>query len=375
MISTAAEQEFIDVTYLIHAATQDLAVERAKKIAVEQTVELDWDLVFDPNIRETIVGKIIAVEPRELGGFLATIRYDARVSGGEIPQFLNVVFGNSSFMGNVCLWDIHFQHALFPGPGFGMAGIRQACGEMKSPLLCTALKPMGTSVEDLANMAHDLAVGGIHLLKDDHGLADQEFQPFEQRVTAVQQALNKAAMRTGKTCLYFPNFAPKLEQLQRYLEICRQQKVAGLLVAPQLIGMDMVRYLRAQNEFKLMLHPSWTGGHFHPNCAMGVRPAALLGRLHRMVGGDCSIFPVTGGRFGFDEETVADIVKLLREPDGQRLPAFPVPAGGMTIGQIPDVCAKHGNDLVLLIGSGLYRLDRNLVHATQRFKEVVDSLG
>jgi hypothetical protein len=39
------------------------------------------------------------------------------------------------------------------------------------------------------------------VIKDDHGIANQQCHPFEQRVTAVQKAINQANRETGgNTC-------------------------------------------------------------------------------------------------------------------------------------------------------------------------------
>ena len=36
----------------------------------------------------------------------------------------------------------------------------------------------GLAPEALARLAHRLALGGVDLIKDDHGIADQAFSPF-----------------------------------------------------------------------------------------------------------------------------------------------------------------------------------------------------
>lgn len=367
MIDTSVESTFW-VTYRLASMSEEAAVKLAEKICLEQTVELDGDLVWDAAIRETIVGKIASLEQRADGGFLAKIQYDCRVAAEEVPQFLNVLFGNTSFKQGVQLFDVSCPDSWLKGPKFGMAGIRAACETPVGPLISTALKPMGTSTQDLATMAYELAMGGIHIIKDDHGLANQPFHPFADRVRAVSKALKQARRDSGNRCLYFPNFAPTLEALGQALDVCRETEVPGLLVSPYLVGLDMVRYLRDHSGMMLMLHPAWTGGLFHRDC-QGVYPPVLLGKLYRALGGDCSIYPSTGGRFGFSRQTCTDLNHALRDPWGTFLPSFPVPAGGMSLPQIPGVLEAHGQDLILLIGSGLYRVNRDLRQAVRAFRK------
>lgn len=54
---------------------------------------------------------------------------------------------------------------MFPGAKFGIAGLRELLGVPASPLLCTALKPMGKSSDEFAKMAYYFARGGIDIIK------------------------------------------------------------------------------------------------------------------------------------------------------------------------------------------------------------------
>ena len=68
----------------------------------------------------------------------------------------------------------------------------------------TALKPMGTPSEKLAEMAYAFAKGGIDIIKDDHGLANQRYAPYEERVRACAAAVKRANAETGRRCIYAP---------------------------------------------------------------------------------------------------------------------------------------------------------------------------
>jgi ribulose-bisphosphate carboxylase large chain len=70
----------------------------------------------------------------------------------------------------------------FPGPSFGIAGLRDIVGVYDKPLLCTALKPMGKSATELAKIAYYFALGGVDVIKDDHGLSNQPFCPYGNEV-------------------------------------------------------------------------------------------------------------------------------------------------------------------------------------------------
>ena len=72
-----------------------------------------------------------------------------------------------------------------------------ACGGASAParraLTCSAIKPQGLPPAKLAAIARRFADGGIDYIKDDHGLADQAYSPFKDRVAAIAAALRGTA--------------------------------------------------------------------------------------------------------------------------------------------------------------------------------------
>ena len=119
-------------------------------------------------------------------------------TGNEPSQLVNMLFGNCSLQPEVELIDVEFPEGYakaFPGPRFGIDGIRRLPARTAAPLTCTALKPQGSTVEHLARLARTFALAGIDVIKDDHGLANQAFSPFAERVPAVQRAVDEGQPR------------------------------------------------------------------------------------------------------------------------------------------------------------------------------------
>lgn len=360
------------VTYHLHLEPGIDVDQFARNICLEQTVELSDDLIVEDSIRDRVVGKILSIQSRSRHIYELKIAYQWQVAGHELPQLLNVLFGNISLKHGIKWVDFEGQSPVLPGPKFGLEGLRKAVQAWNRPLVCTALKPMGSSPNVLAEMAYHLALGGLDIIKDDHGLANQPFAPFEERVRQVQAAVLKANRETGGNTLYFPNFVPQLDDFSEQLALCRQLGIRGLLVSPFLVGLDMIRALRAKGEFILMAHPALSGGYFgHPH--HGIEPGLLLGKWFRMMGADASIYPNVGGRFIFDLDTCQAINRGCRESLSHILPAFPVPAGGMSLQQIPQMRRLYGDDMIILIGSGLFREDPNLLQAARKFRLAVEN--
>ncbi|GAB4359373.1 MAG: 5-methylthioribulose-1-phosphate isomerase [Gammaproteobacteria bacterium] len=366
---------FIVIYQLTPGAGEDVEA-MCRGIALEQTVEMDADLIGSSQILDDIVGDIRAIDPlAEPGGsYRAEVAYHVSVTAFALPQLLNVLFGNISIKNNIRIVGLRLPETLLArwrGPSHGIAGIRRLVEVEHRPLAVTALKPMGSSPEALARMAEAFARGGGDIVKDDHGLADQSFCPFRERVARCQERVTRAAQATGHPTRYFPNISAPHEELEAQMEFAVEQGVQGVLVSPFLLGLDTVRYLSEKYPVAFMAHPALTGTHFHDR-RHGMIPAVLLGTLFRLAGCDLSIYPNRGGRFSFTADECLAINDALREPLGQLAPAFPVPAGGMSLARIPEMTKEYGRDTAYLIGGGLLREDPDLGVATRRFVDAIE---
>lgn len=353
---------------------QSTARERAERLCVEQTIEFPADLVGDDDIRRHVIGRIETLAPIAEGVVRAEISYAVETSAHELTQILNVLFGNSSLLPDVKLVGIELTESLvahLPGPRFGIPGLRDLLDAPDRPLVATALKPMGLSAGRFGRMAGEFAMGGMDIIKDDHGLSNQPFAPFEDRVRAAAEAVRAANDRTGGRTLYMPTMNGPHEQLDDRLAIALDAGVGGLLVLPGLTGFDHLRHLASRDDvaIPLMGHPAFLGG-FVSSPTGGIAHATLFGTLMRVAGADVSVFPTHGGRFAFSPEACTSISEACREPLDQLRPIFPTPAGGMTRDRVTDVVSFYGPDTVLLIGGNLHRED-DLVRSARAVRDAV----
>lgn len=360
----------------------------AQDITIEQTVEFPRELVTQNAIREHVFGRVESLEPLAIslralapnadvpGHYRAVISYAIEVAGTELTQLLNVVFGNISIKPSIRVARLDLSPTLlrhFRGPRFGRRGLRQLMGVAKRPLLCTALKPMGLSSKVLADFAYSFALGGVDFIKDDHGLANQPFCPFEERVEACARAVERGNRETGGHCLYLPNVTAPAEQLMDRIRFAKAAGAGGLLVAPGLVGWDVMRRLADDDGVGLpiMAHPALLGSYV-------VRPQegfshyALFGQIMRLCGADAIIYPHCGGRFAFTADDCRALVKGTETPMGNLPASFPVPAGGMSLERVPEMCDFYGTDVIFLIGGDLHRRG-NLVESCREFRRRVES--
>jgi len=341
------------VTYHL-ACSRRLAAEQARGIAFEQTVELAEEAV-SPAVAARVAGRVESVESLGRGRSCAVISYDPGAVGGDLPQLLNLLFGNISFKPGILIADLEWPDALLAalrGPRLGIAGLRDLTGAGERPLLCTVLKPLGLSVPQLAQLAYGFARAGVDLIKDDHSLVDQASAPFGERVERCQEAVARANAETGGNALYFPNVTSVASVMSERAAAARRAGCRGVLVNALPVGLDAVGEIAATTGLAIVSHPALAGAFFQPH--HGFAPDVLLGDLFRVAGSDAVIYPNVGGRFTFSAATCAAINARLRAPLGPVAPAFPAPGGGIDAGRVPHWIERYGADTIFLIGGSLY---------------------
>ena len=357
--------------YRIAAETPAAAEEAARALSVEQTIEFPAELVEGTIARE-VVARVESLQETAPGVYAAELSFAIELVGGELTQLLNVFFGNSSLLPNVRLERIGLSPGLarrFPGPRYGSRGLRRVLDVPAGPLLSTALKPLGLGPEELAAMAYRLALGGVQLIKDDHGLADQAFAPFEARLEAVTAAVARAERESGMKAVYAPNVTAPGEETLRRARLAREAGAGAVMVAPGLVGFDRMERLAREVGLPVLSHPAFLGG-FVPKGDGGVAHYALFGQLQRLAGADVVIFPNYGGRFAFRREECAAINAGLKDELAGLAPAFPAPGGGMSLERVPEMRELYGDDLVFLIGGALHRRGPDLTENARHFRRL-----
>jgi ribulose-bisphosphate carboxylase large chain len=338
--------EFITAGYEIGG---DDPVGRAGLVAVEQSHELPTELA-PPNAVRDSLAHVREVEERPGRPALVTIDYPAGLAGGELGQLLVLLLGNVSLQDGVRLVSVTLPASLaaaLGGPRLGMAGIRARVGAPSGALLATALKPVGSTVSQLAELAYDVAAGGLHVVKEDQGLANQPWAPFAERVPRLAEAVRRGNDRA----VYLPVVDGSDEQIL----FARAAGAHGVLVMPGIAGFRTLAQAASLFEGGIVLaHPSFLGG-FTAAGSHGIAPDVLFGTLLRLAGADASIFPSWGGRFSLTRTQCAAVADACRRPLHGLAATLPTPGGGMSIDRAPELLATYGPDTLFLVGGDLRR--------------------
>jgi ribulose-bisphosphate carboxylase large chain len=353
----------LTAVYRIRCQANDIR-RKAEALAIEQSVEMPAEAITDRFVLDEIVGRLEGIEDCGDGTFLARVALSAATVGEEPGQLMNMLFGNSSLHEDVTLEDVAFPEALaaaFCGPGAGLSGLRRRVDAKRRALASVAVKPQGLSADALADLTLRLALGGIDYIKDDHGLADQSYSPYAERVAACAAAAREAAERTGHPTRYAPSLSGNLDQLRAQVAIARDEGVDTLVIAPMIVGLPSFHTLASENrDMAFLAHPAMAG-------AARIAPPLLIGTLLRLFGADGVIFPNHGGRFGYTAATCAAIAAAARAALGGHAPAVPMPAGGMTLDRLQEILTFYGRDIMLLIGGNLLAAGERLTDESARF--------
>lgn len=356
--------EYIEIVYQIRTPEEEVSA-FAESVMVEQSIETPLTVAQRyPFVREHMLGQIRSLTPDGEGGYRAVIALPTITASVDAAQFLNVLYGNASLHEEVVFLDFELPASVrdrFSGPRFGIEGLRRLTGAYDRPLTCTALKPVGLTVTELADLCRRFAEGGIDFIKDDHYLGDHPFCPFEERVRACQQAVNDVAERTGHRAVYVPNLSGTPDEVFRQAAFAQNEGVGAVMAAPMLLGLPFFYQLvRDHLDVPVLAHPSFAG-------ATRVAERTLLGKIFRLYGADAVIFANYGGRFSSSQETCAGIATTLRAEWGAVRPAMPVPAGGMSAQRSAELTAFFGIDTMLLVGGSLLEAGEALTERTRDF--------
>lgn len=365
------------VTYEIQATSQGDADDWAHAVAREQTIECIDEGVPHPWILDEVLGKVEHVSQLDEERFEARVGYNVAASGDELPQLLNIIYGNTSLHIGVRLTGLEVPQSMerfLPGPRFGIEGVRRQSGRASGPLICTVLKPMGLSPDELAEIAYQCVLGGVDMIKDDHSLAMQSWAPFRPRVEAIATAVARANAETGRSALYAPSMLCPLDQFEQRARFAVEAGAGAYLVMPGLTGWDSIRFLAASEDLSrpIMMHPSAIGTFVNAP-TNGFTHQMFYATYPRLMGADISIYPSFGGRYGFSKELCIDVAQRCRDPKGLFRPIMPSPGGGMRLELAPMLHAMYGDDAVFLFGGGAMRYRDRIAEGLRELRAALRS--
>lgn len=381
----------ITATYLVHDKKENLE-KKAEGIALGLTVGSWTDL---PQLEQDqlLKHKGIVEEVRELPGDTAAdqylgskrkkgllkISYPSANFSNDIPAILTTVFGKLSLDGEIKLVDLEFDKQLeqrFPGPKYGISGIRDILGIHNRPLVMSIFKGvLGKDLSFFKQQLYEQALGGVDLVKDDEILFENPLTPFEERIKAAKEVLNSVEERTGEKTLYAVNLTGRTSGLRDKARRAAELGANALLFNVLSYGPDVLQELAEDKEIPLpiMAHPALSGA-IGSSALYGISYSVLLGKLLRYAGADLVLFPSPYGSVALERSETLSIAESLTTESIALKKAFPVPSAGIHPGLTPVLFNDFGIDSVINAGGGIHGHPDGAAGGARAFRQAVDAV-
>ena len=305
----------------------------------------------------------------------------------NISGLLAGIVGNIAGMKMVSamrFYDIKFPEKMikaFPGPRYGVSGVRKLLKKPKGCLVATVPKPkIGRSDVEQSRLARELFTSGhgtYEGIKDDENLTNLSFNHFEKRAKLVLKELKKAEKKTGNKKFYLCNTThSNIEKMANRAKFIKKNGGIFMMVDVITTGFAAVDTLRRKNlGLAIHAHRAMHGFITRDN-SPGVHGIGkiygfsismiVLAKLFRLLGVDS----IHGGSPLAKMEDYGEakyITKVLQDKDlkphneipslgqkwGRIKPVWMTASGGLHPGDFEVVLKELGEDIIIQCGGGL----------------------
>jgi ribulose-bisphosphate carboxylase large chain len=281
--------------------------------------------------------------------------------GPSLPNLVATVAGNLFELKQVAalkLLDIDLPAAFaqaYPGPGFGIEGTRQLTGVSGRPLIGTIIKPsVGLTADETAAVVAQLCSGGIDFIKDDELQADGPACPFEARLRAVMQVIDRHADASGRRVMYAVNITGELDEMRRRHDLV--EELGGTSVMVSLNSVGLVGFSALRRTTKLAIHAHRNGwGYLGRSPDHGWSYVAWQ-KLWRLAGADHMHVNGLANKFWEPDDSVLASARACLTPMFPEKPCvvMPVFSSAQSARQVaPTWKALASPDLIYCAGGGI----------------------
>ncbi len=257
----------------------------------------------------------------------------------------------------------------FRGPPTGIVVERERLDKFGRPLLGATTKPkLGLSGKNYGRVVYEALKGGLDFVKDDENINSQPFMHWRDRFLYCMEAVNRAQAESGEVKGHYLNItAGTMEEMYRRAEFARDLG-SVIVMVDLIIGWTAIQSISnwcRENDMILHMHRAGHGTYTRQK-SHGVS-FRVIAKWLRLAGVDHLHTGTAVGKLEGDPLTVQGYYNVCRETRslvdlprglffeqdwGGLRKVMPVASGGIHAGQMHQLIALFGDDVVLQFGGG-----------------------
>ncbi|MEZ4601213.1 MAG: RuBisCO large subunit C-terminal-like domain-containing protein [Syntrophotaleaceae bacterium] len=304
-----------------------------------------------------------------------TIAYPRAIFESGMTRIWNVVFGEIARLGYLTGFrcnDISFPEDLlarFPGPRFGVKGIREKLRVFDRPLFCRSMRPaVGLATKEMIAINRTVLTGGFDIVKDDELTYDTDCSEFLGRIRKMVDMKKSVEDATGEKKMYVANIIDDHSRSFRYAELAAKAGVDALLVSVHLQGMSIISEVSNISGLPVLSHNA-CGDILTRLPFWGVSDELMI-KIQRMMGAD---FVVTPGEFStpyIAHEKTRRVISACRNDEVPYRAVLPILQGGKVSSQLYDYFESVGSaDFMLIVAAAVDNAPQGQFAGAKAFRE------
>lgn len=353
MLSASSHTQFVTAIYKVKSTK---SIEKAAHdIAIGQSIgNPDIRTPFDNDLKH-LTAKHEIYSPDHV-----VVHYPKEIFTDQpsINHILCVLMGGQTDIGHItecrlerlqidCLKD------SFPGPRFGIHGVRTHLRAFNRPLIGGILKPkIGLNAEQTADVCKQMADGGIDFIKEDEILYEPTIKHFK-RIDAVARALQ------GYKVFYAPCVTA-----DSYCRNPRLSESLGSNACHLNVWSSLGAYRTVREGHKFAIHFQKSGEKVWTTGPYSINPIVLF-QLVNLVGCD---FAHVGMYGGYSGDKITDLKRMCKAL-GNTIPAF---SCGATPDHVKRLSDWFGKDIMVSAGGYIHGHKKGITEAVKEFREAAD---
>ena len=372
---TPNDKDLIAMYYVERAPEACPSLEQAcEEIAKESSIGTWTDIItMSEEIAEKLRPSAYYIDEHN---HIVKIAYTQDLFEAEnMSQILSAIAGNiygMKALKNLRLIDITFPRDIvsaYPGPKFGIDGIRKLTKIQKRPLLGTIVKPkVGLNENEHAKVCGEAWSGGLDVVKDDENLTSMTFNKFEMRIEETLKVRDKVENETGEKKIYMPNITAPVSTMKKRADFVIDHGGEYIMLDILTVGFSALQEIREYLDDKNIvihahraMHAAITRKTKHGMTMLALaKIMRLLGmdQLHtgtvvgKMEGGKQEVLETN--RVITENKIQGNNKTLLDQDWGNIKPVLPVASGGLSPLHIPELFKILGQDIVYQFGGGCH---------------------